>query len=100
MPETKKKRARPPKARQGHLPGLESPSIPAIDKAADKYVDARNERMEALQEEIKLRDVLEHAMKEAELKVYEYDGFIVEFSLEEKIKVRKKKPEPSNDVDD
>lgn len=97
MAETKKKRGRPPKARQGHLPGLEPPSIKEIDNAAERYVDRRNDRMEMLQDEIKARDVLEAAMKKHELRVYEYDGKTVELCMEEKVKVRKKKE--SSDAD-
>ena len=37
------KTIRPPKAKQGHLEGLEPPSIPEIDDAAEAYYDLNDE---------------------------------------------------------
>jgi hypothetical protein len=94
--ESKPKR----KAKQRHLPGLEPPSIPKIDKLADTYVEHRNSRMAKLEEETAAKDLLWAAMIEAGLKSYETpDGMVVEILSEEKIKVKKKKPE-SEDGDE
>jgi len=61
-----------PKARQGHFPEMEPPKIDAIERAAEAYVDVRDE----------------------------FDGQVVErVPGEEKIKVRKKKDEPDGDPD-
>jgi hypothetical protein len=83
---------RPPKAKQQYLPGLEPPSIPAIDRLAEKYVEVRNSRMEMTKEEVKNADLLEAKMKEHGLTKYEFDGKVVELQHTEKVKVRRKEP--------
>lgn len=95
----KKSKPKAERSKQGHLEGMEPPSIPKIDKLADAYVEARTERMQLLTEEVKRRDLLEVAMREAGLKVYEYDGKTVELVAEEKVKVRTKK-DVDADVDE
>jgi len=50
--------ARKARDKQGRLPDMEEPSIPAIDKAADAYAAARDQRMEILKEEIDLQEKL------------------------------------------
>lgn len=82
-----KPRRRP---KQKHLPGLEPPSIPKIEKLADTYVERRDERMAMLESEIAAKDLLFAAMKEAGLKHYEYDGKLIEVLATEKVKVKKK----------
>ena len=80
------------KAKQQHLPTMEPPSIRKIEQLADRYTDARDDRMAKLQEEIAAKDLLWAAMIEAGLKIYEYDGKTIELVSEEKIKVKTKKP--------
>lgn len=87
--ESKPKR----KPKQKHLPGLEPPSIPKIEKLADTYVERRNERMAMLESEIAAKDLLFAAMNEAGLKHYEYDGKIIDVVAVEKVKVKKAKSE-------
>lgn len=91
------RKPREPKAKQGHLDGMAPPSIKEIDKAAERFRECRNERMELSQEEAKCRDLLEAVMKKNELRVYEYDGQVVEIVYEEKVRVRKKKPDGTDD---
>ncbi len=81
--ETKKK------PKQGHLPGMEPPSIKEIDASADRLAEARSQRMEYLAEEIKEADILMLLMHKHKLKVYEYDGKRVELSAQEKVRVKK-----------
>lgn len=78
-----------PRKKQGHLPGMEPPSIPKIDMLAEDYVFARNDRMEALREEIAKRDLLYAAMKEKNLTSYKNDVCEVVISATEKVKVKR-----------
>ena len=89
MAKTKPKRKpRPRKPTQGYLKGMKPPSIPKIDKLADRYVADRDTRMAMLKDEVASRDLLEAAMKEAGLKRYEYDSKVIELVETEKVKVR------------
>lgn len=88
--KTKKRKPRD-KARQGHLPGLEPPSIKEIDEQAELYVEYRNERMEAQTKELAEQDVLLELMQKHGLTTYDYDGKIVSIDELRKVKVRKKK---------
>ncbi len=76
-----------PRARQGHLPEMEPPSIPEIDEAAEAFVDARDKRMRLGSKEAEKKEILEAAMKKHGLDRYEYDGKEVVF--EGNLKVRK-----------
>jgi len=63
--------------KQGDLPAIEGegvaqPRIKAIDVAADKYVDARDTRMEHTVKECKARDTLVEKMREHGLTSYRY----------------------------
>ena len=78
------------KGKQGFLPDMEPPSIPEIERAADLYLEARNARMNGLQEEVKLRGVLELVMHKHDLKAYSYEDKTVTLEAQEKVKVRKK----------
>ncbi len=93
--KTKKpKKAKAPKPKQGYLdPEMAPPSIPEIDRLAEKYVDARDSRMSALKEEIELNGELDELMKKHSLTEYEYDNKIVSVNVLEKVKVKTKKAE-------
>ena len=65
------------RAKQEELPSVEGPGvapvrIKAIDVAADKYVDARDVRMEHTIKECKARDNLIDKMREHGLTSYRY----------------------------
>lgn len=85
------------KKKQGHLPGMEPPRNKDLDRLADAYADARDERMQLLRTEINKRDLLHAKMTELGLKFYEFDGKTVEIIADEKVKVRMKKDEPKDD---
>lgn len=90
----KAKRGRPPKskrAKQQYLPGLEPPSIPAIDKAADKFIDVRDDRFGIIKRFADAKLNLVSAMKEHGLTHYEYDGQVVDLDESASVKVAKKK---------
>lgn len=75
------------KAKQQHLSGMEPPSIKAIDKAADVYVEARNARMNAGVREKERKIILAELMKQNGLTEYEYDGKIIRVLSKENVKV-------------
>lgn len=84
------------KAKQAHLSGMEPPSIKAIDKAADAYVEARNARMNAGVREKERKIILADLMKQHGYTEYEYDGKIIRVLSKENVKVS----EVSSDDDD
>ncbi len=90
---------RKPKVKQGYLEGMDPPSIKEIDKAADNYVEVRDERMSLSKIEIERKAILRGAMLKHNLKNYEYDGKVVVLDDEPTVKVRKKKEE-SDDSED
>lgn len=91
---TKTKTPKKPKAeKQGFIAGMEPPSILEIDEAADAFVAVRNKWQKARGPMDERRNILEAVMKKHQLKSYEYDGKIVQFVAEEKIKVNVKKPD-------
>jgi hypothetical protein len=75
------------KAKQKHLEGMEPPSIPAIDRAADTFVDARNAFQNAQKKMEERREILDALMHEHQLEKYEYDGKLVKYEGEPKLKV-------------
>lgn len=94
------KKAPRSRAKQGALPTMEPPSIPEIDAAADRYLELRNDRMTLTPQEKEARELLEHAMRQHDLQVYEYDGKIVQLNTTAKASVRSKKDEANGDEGD
>jgi hypothetical protein len=90
MAKAKAKDPRPRKLKQRHFEGMEPPSNPKLDVLAEQYVEARNDRMEMLKEEIKRHDLLELAMKDAGLSHYENEQYRIEFSVTQKVKVKRR----------
>ncbi len=83
---------KPKTEKQAYIAGMEPPSIPEIDEAADSFVSFRNKWQKAKDPMIERRLILEALMKKHQLKSYEYDGKIVQFVAEEHLKVNVKKP--------
>lgn len=52
------------RTRAAHLPGMEPPRIAEIDTAAERYFDAKSERMELTKKEVEYKEDLKRAMKE------------------------------------
>jgi hypothetical protein len=88
-----------PRAKQGHLPGMEPPSVPEIEKAADDYVEARDARMAAMEPEASAKKLLTELMKKHGLATYEYDSRIVTLAGEPEVRVKKKKTADDTDSD-
>ena len=86
-----KKRVKVPKEKQTYIEGTEPPKIPAIEAAAIKYVEFRDTRMDAGEQEVKLKAKLIAAMKEHGLTTYNFRGFMVELGHvdEDTVKVKK-----------
>ena len=87
-------RGRKPRERQSRLPGMERPSNPTIDRAADEYVEARDERMKLTQQEVALKENVRKLMKKHKRK--SYSSAAVEITVEppdgeDKIIVKAKK---------
>jgi hypothetical protein len=89
----KAKRVRVPKEKQTYIAGTEPPKIKAIEDAAVRYVQFRDERMDAGEQEVKLKAKLIAVMKEHDLTTYNFDGFMVELGHtdEDTVKVKKKR---------
>ena len=79
--------------RQKEIPGTERPGYDEeIAKLAEKYIEARDARMELTKKEVDTKTDLLAAMKERKLEKYEDDDFIVDFESEhiEKIKAKRR----------
>lgn len=74
--------------RDQHLPGLEPKTIPAVHKAIEEYVVARDNRMELTKIEVEKKAVLLAAMKAAGIKQYGVDGHRAEMDVEETVKAK------------
>jgi hypothetical protein len=84
-----------PRAKTGALPGMERKVNKDIEKLADQYVDARDERMAMLEKEVAAKVKLMSAMKSAGMTSYEFeeDGELIIVDLvmaEETVKVKKR----------
>lgn len=88
------------KAKQLRVPGTEHPDRnPAIEAAAEAYVEVRNERMGLTEREVQAQGKLLLEMEKAGLSTYRCDDqdYIVELSDTKKAKVRKiKEPAPED----
>lgn len=85
--------------KQQDLPAIEGEGvapkkIPAVEKAADKYVEIRDKRMAMTEQEVTARAGLIEMMHEHKLTVYTYDDYKITMEPREKIKVRTVAPEP------
>jgi hypothetical protein len=87
------------KPRQRYIPGTEPPSVPAIEKAAEAYVEARDARMSMLATEVERHDALLALMREHKLDSYEFDGQIINIVHQDRVRVKRKK-ESSNGTEE
>lgn len=86
--------------RVAYLPGMEPPSIRAIDNAADIYYDRMMERTVLSKKEHEAMESLVEKMKEHKIDRYETaQGLLVEVTSKSKCTVKKKK-EPKGDGDE
>src|SRR5262245_14980556 len=92
---TGKKRGPKPKLRPQELPEMNGPgvgqvNVPEIDRAAERYVEARDERMAMTPKEVEAKKKLLELMKKHQLRVYRFDDRIVEIvHKDEAVKVKK-----------
>lgn len=61
------------RAKQAELKGMERPSFPDIDKAAEEYVEVRDERMLLTEQEVMKKQTLLRLCREHKVKVYKSD---------------------------
>jgi hypothetical protein len=78
--------------KQLEVPGTERETHPDVAKAAEKYIEARDARMELTKAEVETKNALVGLMKEHKLETYEDDDFIVTFEadVQEKIKAKRR----------
>ena len=76
------------------LPGIEGEGvaqkkIPAVTKAANRYVEVRDQRMSLTEKEVDAKAVLLNAMHENGLTIYRFDDYIVHIKAgKENVKVK------------
>lgn len=92
------KAKRPPRkrAKQGHLPGMEPITIPALEGAAANYYDVIMERVDLSKQEADAKQNLLGKMHENKLERYiTGDGLVVMCLSKDSLSVKKKKDAPS-----
>lgn len=73
---------------QADLPGMETPKLPDLIKAAKSYVEARNSRMKMTETEVDRRTLLHGLMNKHQLRYYKFEGLKIELKAgEDKVKV-------------
>lgn len=77
-------------ARTGTLPGVEEATDAMLTKAAEKYVDARDERMALLKKEVELKETLIGMMRVRRIKTYHDDEANLSIVLESKTSIKVK----------
>ena len=80
------------RAKQLAMPGTKGPVFKDLDKAAEDYVEVRNERMELTEREVEARDRLVAAMQKHSLTSYRVDAdpaLLVTLKDDVKVKVTK-----------
>lgn len=93
----KKKRGR---VKQERLPGMEEPTIPDVEQAAEEYREIRDQRMKLQKDEGEAHDKLVQNMHKHGRTVYEFDGYKVELVTTEKARVRREKDDTDDDSDE
>jgi hypothetical protein len=99
--KAQKTQTRKPKPRQVRLPGTEDSAINAIEKAAFRYIDARDERMELTEREVACKQDLLAEMHKARKDHYQRGQLSVDIVPEgETVKARLKKAKDADDPGD
>ena len=70
---------------------METPRIPELTDAAEKYADIRDKRMALTDKEVDAKTKVMTLMKEHKLEAYRDDDLLVTFENKENIKVKIKK---------
>lgn len=85
---------------QAHLPTMEPPKLPVIDRAVQEYVEARDVRMAAGKVEKDKKEQLISLLKEKDLPEYENGDIWVKLESKQSVKARIGGAEPDDDEDD
>lgn len=81
----------PEQAKQTHIPGHEPKIQPEVHAAIERYVEARDARLELGRKEVRLKGDLIRAMKENNLDFYDVEGHKAELTPgDETLKVQLK----------
>ena len=74
--------------KQEHFKGMEPVVNKAVEKLADEYVEARDQRMELLKQEVALEVRLVELMKGLKLAAYEHGDYHITLESLDKVKVK------------
>lgn len=87
----------PKEVKQAHLEGMEPPSVPEIEEAAETYYSLNDKSWNLRSKVEEAREALLEKMKEHELTIYEYDNKVVSVQEKEIVKVKKRKGQDNGD---
>ena len=95
--------AKAKKPKQTEIPGVERKKVAELDRAAELYVEARDERMELTEKEVAARDALIAVMKKHSLSIYKDDDaspplVVTLIPGEDKVKVTRADDEAQEDA--
>jgi UDP-N-acetylmuramyl pentapeptide synthase len=68
--------------------GVSQKKIPAVTKAATRYLEVRDQRMALTEKEVDAKAVLLNAMEENGLTIYRFDDHCVEVTSKKNVKVK------------
>jgi hypothetical protein len=96
MAKTKERKRRP---KQPYLEGMEPPSIPAIDSAADVYQEAKEARMKLSEEESEAKKALIAVMVEHQQTTYKTpDGIMVNLLEDRTVTTKRQQASPNGEA--
>lgn len=88
------------RTKQGHLEGLEPPTIEEVEEKADAYYSLNDKSWKLRGKVEQARDELLETMKKHELTTYEYGNKVVSVVEKEIVKIKKRKPEAESNDDE
>jgi hypothetical protein len=89
-------KTRTKKSKQPYLPGLEPPSIPEIDAAAEAYYELKSDRQRLLGEEVAAKkNLIEKMLAHKQTRYVTPDDLVCDLLSKSNIAVKKKKDTPT-----
>lgn len=85
------------RTKQGRLAGMEPETIPEIEDAAENFVKARNKWQRAHQPMIEAHEILHALLKKHGLRHYEFDDTLVDVVGSEKVRVKARKDDDTEE---
>jgi hypothetical protein len=74
--------------KQAEIKGMEAPKFADVEKAADAYVETRDERMRLLKDEVELKAAVIQALQSHGVKAYERGEYHITTESIDKVKVK------------